>query len=129
MGVNIKGGNNSSGLANVSATNELQVVTPQTEENAGFVQVSAEVDSGDVLGYRTTLPLEISDDYRVRVGQDQTLFNLSFEGTNIATGHIQQNTNAYTIAQANGFLVLNNASTLAAASVAAVRSYRMFPLW
>ena len=129
MGVNIKGGNNLSGLANVSATNELQVVTPQTEENAGFVQVSAEVDSGDVLGYRTTLPLEISDDYRVRVGQDQTLFNLSFEGTNIATGHIQQNTTTYTVAQANGFLVLNSSTTFAASSVAAVRSYRMFPLW
>lgn len=80
MGVNIKGGNNTTGLANVSSTYELQVVTPQTEADAGFVQISTEMDAGDVLGTRTVVPPECSDDYRLRVGLDQTLFNASFEG-------------------------------------------------
>ena len=130
MGVNIKGGNSSAGLANVTGTYELQVVTPQTEANAGFVQLSAEIDAGDVTGTRTTLPLEVSDDYRTRVGVDQTLFNLAFEGSNFATGHFQQGTTTYTITQAStGFIVLNGASTFAASSVATIRTYRMFPLF
>ena len=72
MGVNIKGGSNTTGLANVSDTYELQVVTPQTEINAGFVQLSTEVDAGDVTGTRTVVPPECSDDYRLRIGMDQT---------------------------------------------------------
>ena len=57
MGVNVKGGNNSAGLANVSSTYELQVTTPQEQAQAGFVQMSAEVDDGTVLGTRTNLAL------------------------------------------------------------------------
>jgi hypothetical protein len=129
MGVNIKGGNNSSGLANVSATNELQVVTPQTEENAGFVQVSAEVDSGDVLGYRTTLPLEISDDYRVRVGQDQTMFNTAFEGTNVNTGVFQQIAATATVTQASGFMTVNGGSSTTSGQGNYIRTYRHFPTY
>jgi hypothetical protein len=129
MGVNIKGGNNSSGLANVSVTNELQVVTPQTEENAGFVQVSAEVDSGDVLGYRTTLPLEISDDYRVRVGLDQTMFNTAFEGTNVNTGVFQQILSTATVTQASGFMTVNGGSSTTSGQGNYIRTYRHFPTY
>jgi hypothetical protein len=129
MGVNIKGGNNSSGLANVSATNELQVVTPQTEENAGFVQVSAEVDSGDVLGYRTTLPLEISDDYRVRVGLDQAMFNTAFEGTNVNTGVFQQILATATVTQLGGFMIVNGGSSSTSGQGNYIRTYRHFPTY
>lgn len=127
MGVQIKNGNNSSGLANVSATYELQVVTPQTEENAGFVQISSEVDSGTVLGTRTVLPLEISDDYRVRVGVDQTLFNMSFEGTIVPTGHFQQVVATATVTQASGFMTVNGGSSTTSGQGVYIRTYRHFP--
>lgn len=129
MGVNIKGGNNSAGLANVSGTYELQVTTPQTEENAGFVQVSSEVDAGDVLGYRTTLPLEISDDYRVRVGQDQTLFNTGFEGTTVWTNVFQQIAATATVTQLGGFMIVNGGSSVTSGQGNYIRSYRHFPTY
>jgi hypothetical protein len=129
MGVNIKGGNNSAGLANVTGTYDLQVVTPTTVDAAGFAHMSAQNDDGTVTGSVTTIPAEISDDYRLRVGQDQTMFNLAFEGTNQATGHLQFNTTTFTIAQTSGFVSLNNAATLVASSVAHVKTYRMFPLY
>jgi hypothetical protein len=127
MGVNIKGGNNSAGLANVSSNYELQVVTPQTEADAGFVQISTEMDAGDVLGTRTVVPPECSDDYRLRVGLDQTLFNASFEGTTFLTTTYSQLLTSATIAQANGFLTLNNGSSTTSGHVAYVRTYRHFP--
>lgn len=127
MGVNIKGGNSGAGLANVSATYELNVVTPQTEANAGFVQVSAEVDSGDVLGERTVLPLEISDDYRVRVGQDQTIFNLTFEGVNIPTAQITQILSTMTAGIGSNFLTVNSGSSVTTGQGNYCRTTRNFP--
>lgn len=128
MGVQIKSGNNSAGLANVSATYEIQAVTPQVEENAGFVQVSAEVDPGDVLGTRTVLPLEISDDYRVRVGQDQTMFNMSFEGSTVPTAHFQQViATGMAVAVASGFMTINSGALTTSGAANYTRTYRHFP--
>ena len=127
MGVNIKGGNNSVGLANVSSNYELQVVTPQTEADAGFVQISTEMDAGDVLGTRTVVPPECSDDYRLRVGLDQTLFNASFEGTTLLTTLYNQLLTTQTTGQANGFLTLNNTPHTTTTTAAYVRTHRHFP--
>jgi hypothetical protein len=127
MGVNIKGGNNSAGLANVSSTYELQVVTPQTETDAGFVQLSTEVDAGDVTGYRSVLALEASDDYRLRVGVDQTVFNASFEGTTLLTTTWSQLLTTATTAQASNFMTLNSTPSTASGAAAYVRTWRHFP--
>ena len=129
MGVNIKGGNNSVGLANVTGTYELQVTTPQTEANAGFVQLSAEIDAGDVTGTRTTLPLEVSDDYRLRVGLDQTVFNTGFEGATVRTDLWNQSLSTMTVAQASGYFSLNNGNATANGNYAIVTSRRMVPMF
>lgn len=127
MGVNVKGGNNSAGIANVSSTYDLNVVTPMVEIDGGFVQVSAEVDAGNVLGTRTVRAMEISDDYRVRVGMDQTLLNIGFEGTIISQAVFQQGSATMTTVQASGFLGLNAGNATATGNQAHVRSYRHFP--
>jgi hypothetical protein len=127
MGVNIKSGNNSAGLANVSSTYELQVTTPQNQDNAGFVQLSSEVDDGTVLGTRTNHALEVSDDYRLRVGVDQTMFNMSFEGTTVPTGHFQQVLATATVTQLGGFLIVNGGSSTTSGQGAYIRTYRHFP--
>ena len=127
MGVNIKGGNNSTGLANVSSTYELNVVTPLNEVDAGFVQLSTEVDAGDVTGSRTVLALEASDDYRLRIGIDQTVFNATFEGTTILTTQWNQLLTTATTAQATGFMTLNSTPSTGSGAAAYVRTHRHFP--
>jgi hypothetical protein len=124
---NISGGSNTANKANVDTNYNLNVTTPQTEVQAGFVQISSEVDAGNVLGTRTVRAAEVSHDYRVRVGSDSPLFNMSFEGTNIAQAHIQQATATHTIAQSGGYLVLNSGTSTAVGS-SSVRTYRTFPL-
>ena len=128
MGVNIKGGNNSAGLANVSSTYELNVVTPQTEENAGFVQISTESDSGTVLVNRKVIPPESSDDYRLRVGMDSILFNYTFEGAVFSTAAFTQATSGITAAQASGFLTLNSGNSVAASQFYVVTTKRTFSI-
>jgi len=124
----ISTGSSTAGKANVDANFNINVVTPQAEEQAGFVQMSSEVDAGDVMGARTVRAVEVSHDYRLRVGSDQPLFNLSFEGTTIAQAHLQQNLTTMTAAQASGFLSLNSGNATASGNAANVRTYRCFPL-
>lgn len=131
MGIKLQGGNSSTNLANINSRNELSVVTPQalTGVCAGFAQFSTEVDAGDIIGRRTVVA-ESSDDYRLRAGVDQTIFNATFEGTTILT--TQWNALATTTAaiQNNGFYILNSsvaANMVASGSAVYVRSWRLFP--
>jgi len=127
MGVNIKSGNNAAGVANVSSTHELLVTTPQEQSQAGFVQLSSEVDDGTVTGQRTLLALEASDDYRLRVGLDQTMFNATFEGTNFPYGQWQVLATTQTVTQASQFLQINAGAGVANTTSAYCRTLRHFP--
>jgi len=125
---NITGGSNTANKVNVDTNYNLNVVTPQNETQAGFVQISSEVDAGAVLGTRSVRAVEVSHDYRLRVGSDSPLFNLSFEGANIATALIQQNLITMTVAQASGYITLNSGNITTSGNAATIRTYRSFPL-
>lgn len=125
----ISTGSSTAGKANVDANHNLNVNTPTTESQAGFVTLSSEIDAGDVTGARSQKALEVSDDYRLRVGTDVPMFNLSFEGTTIARDRIQQNDSVATAAQANGFLSLNSGNATTSGNAVNVRTYRTFPLF
>lgn len=128
MAVRITGGSSTSNQANVTSTFDLQVRTPQTEENAGFAQLSSEVDAGLVTGTRTVIAPEATDDYRLRVGLDCPFFNHSFEGTIVATDRFAQSLSTMTVAQASGFLSLNSGNATANGNYAIVSTRRSFPI-
>tara|TARA_R110002126_G_scaffold46115_3_gene130068 strand:- start:2981 stop:4483 length:1503 start_codon:yes stop_codon:yes gene_type:complete len=128
MGIKLQGGNSSSNLANVNSLQKLEVVMPMTGiTGAGFVQLSSQVDAGDDTGYRTVLPLEASDDYRLRVGRDQTLFNATFEGTVVATNLWFNSSTTFTNAQVNGYWIANSASVNTSSATSYLRTWRHFP--
>lgn len=129
MAVNIAGGGSTVNKVNVTANYELNVVTPQTEENAGFVQVSSEIDAGGVLLSRKVLPMEISDDYRVRVGLDQSIFNCSFEGAISPTHTLSIPALTMSTSQSSNFLQLNWANTTTAGTYINVITRRSFTLF
>ena len=74
----IDSGSSTAGKANVSATYDLQVVTPQDPANAGVVVVYNENDDGTFSGVPYRKSGEISPDYRQRVGLDSELFCYNF---------------------------------------------------
>lgn len=121
-------GTSTAGKANVDSNFNLQVNTPVTEGQAGFVALSSEVDAGSITGIRTQRALEVSPDYRLRVGTDTLLFTTNFEGTNIARDKIQQNDTTATAAQASGFLSLNSGGSITINQGCNIRTYRTFPV-
>ncbi len=126
-------GSSAAGKANVGnntdAAYALSVNTPAEEASSGFVSLSSEIDDGTVTGSRYMKALELSEDFRLRVGIDVTMFNLDFAGTTIPQAHIQQNLTTMTAAQASGFLSLNSGNATASGNAANVRSYRTFPVY
>lgn len=127
MAVNIAG-SATAGNANVT-NNHLQVVNPLTEADAGFVTLSSEVDSGSITTERLQRALEVSPDFRLRVGSDTTLFNLSFEGTNQPQALLQTAVATMSISQASGFYILNNTNQTTTGIHAITRTYRCFPVF
>ena len=128
MGIKLQGGNNSSNLANVNSLQELSVTTPVTGLTAaGFVQMSTESDLGDSTGYRSVLALDASDDYRVRVGVDQTLFTATFEGTVVLTTQWVNTSSIASSTQVSGFFTGNSGGTSTANGYIFLRTWRQFP--
>lgn len=111
------------------ANGNAKINMPLELTEAGYAALAAEVDDGVVTGARSLKQIEATEDYRTRVAVDQSLFNLSFEGTTIAQGYIQQNLTSFTVAQASGFIVLNNGNSVTTAQGGNIRTYRTFPLF
>jgi hypothetical protein len=124
----ISTGGSVAGKANVDATFNLNVNTPVDEGAAGFVALSSEVDCGDVLGTRTQRALEVSDDYRLRVGVDTMWLNKSFASAILDPAFVQVAT-TMTYAQASGFGVLNSANAVANGNTINLSTKKSFPLF
>ena len=73
----------SGNLLDVNSSNEAKVALTTAEASAGFVSLASEIDDGTVRGSRYVKALELSEDYRLRVGVDSIVFHHSFEGTDI----------------------------------------------
>lgn len=128
MATKISGGNSTAGLVNVNSNHEMEVCTPLVIENAGFTHLATEGDDGTVTGSRSTIAIEGTEDSRLRVGLDTTIFNISFEGTNVPTAHLTQTvTGGGTIAQSSGLISIAGSTTTGQA--ATLRSLRTFPLF
>jgi hypothetical protein len=128
-GIVVGNGTAASAEATVDTNGDLHVRTPQTQSKAGFSQLSCEIDSGSITASRYVKALEASSDFRLRVGMDQPLFSLGFEGTIQARDRYQQTDNTMTCAQASGFLTLNSAASAVTTINTRIQTYRMFPLF
>lgn len=129
MATKIQTGNSTVGLANVDANFNLQVNIPMIAENAGFVTMSADNDTGSVTGTRYVLSPEVSGDYRLRTGVDQMLFNELFPSSALNTGLWTSPVTTMTLTVAGGFANLNAASSVAISAVARLSTYRSFPCY
>lgn len=127
-GIKIANGTAASAEVTVDTNGDAHVRTPITETLAGFVQLSGESDAGSLTGARLVRALDVSQDYRARVGMDTPLFSQAFEGTVVAQDRLQQAVSTMTITQASGFLILNTALATANTNAAQVRTYRTFTL-
>lgn len=115
-------------LPSTPADGALLVNPPIDPADSGFVVLAAESDAGSVTGERVVRSLDISRDYRTRIGMDSLLFNAKFPGAAIDTGRWSQILSTMTATVAGGFLTLNAGLSTATGVYAMVRSYRCFPV-
>lgn len=128
MSIIIKGGA-SGDLVSVDTNKNLNVNLPLSAETAGFASMLAENDSGEVTGTRYVNAVEVSADFRVRTGIDQTVFNELFPGSAVNTGLWSTPVTTQTLTIGGGFANLNAASSIAINAVSRLTTYRSFPCY
>ena len=111
----------------VDANKNAYVNMPMVSTQGGFAAMASEVDAGTVTGSRYMKELEATDDYRLRVGVDQILFNDNFVGAAVNTTLWSTALNVMTSTVTGGFNSLNAGLKTAAGSYAILRTYRHFP--
>lgn len=113
----------------VKPSNPVDVDGSLHIEEVGSVRLQAESDAGTVTGVSLLKALEVSSDYRLRVGVDQTVFNELFPGAVLNTTLWNAPTTTMTLTVAGGFANLNAGSSLAINAVARLTSGRHFPCY
>jgi hypothetical protein len=112
--------------AEVDVNNNLKTNLPTTESQAGFVCASAENDTGSITGARYIKSMEVTDDFRLRTGQDNVNFATSFPGAAIDTSLWNTTLTTMTNTVGSGFSSLNAALSVATSAVAIQRTYKQF---
>jgi hypothetical protein len=120
-------GNTSGNVAEVDANNNLKITGPITEVQAGFAALSSEVDAGTVTGTRTTKALELSEDFRLKVGTDQYAFYDNFSASTSENRYSWTSVvTTMTTGVTNGFQILNAGSSVASGAVARFQTWQSF---
>lgn len=127
-------GKDTGNVAEVSALNELKIISPGTLNGDGNPSIVGnystgifEADAGTVTGAPTQKQGDISANYRQRVGIDSLQFNEQFNGTALNSTLWSSNLTTFTTSVTGGFLTLNASTLTTANAVARVSSYRGFP--
>lgn len=126
MSVRLKGTTN---LQEIDSNGNAFVNMPMTEIQAGFSAMIAENDAGDITTTRLTRAVEVSEDYRLRVGTDSMVFNETFPAAALNTAIWQNPNTTMTTTVINGFATLNAGLSVALNAVAQLRTYRHFPCY
>jgi len=129
MGLVISNGVAANQEATFNTSGEQAVTLTQAIARAGFSAAVAENDDGTVTGSRYLRNMEVSEDFRLRVGMDTSLFQLSFEGSVIASDRVAQAVSTQTISQTNNFLTLNSGVSTVSGGYSIMNTYRSFPLY
>jgi len=101
---------------------------PSTLGEAGYNATAAEVHDGVTGSARLLRPIDVSPDFRLRVGTDSLLWQDTFSHGVFNTSTYAGVTSTMTIALSGGRLVLNSGNATAASNVARVQTFRTFPI-
>jgi hypothetical protein len=134
MSVIVQGG--TSGVkADVDANKNLLVNTPTSVLQTGHVAIAAEADPGTIAMGPTGLlgrqikDLDVSQDYRLRVGIDTALFYEDFQGSQINVQLWTYPSTTATFAIGGGVVSFNSGNSVAASAVTRLSSWRTFPFY
>lgn len=113
----------------VNSDKEQLVALNQDPHKAGVVVLAAELNDGSVTGNREILPLGVSLENRLAVGQDALCFNDQFNYSAQDTSNYRYPVTTQTISHSNGYIILNSGLTTGTNTNSAIQTYRSFPLF
>lgn len=113
----------------VKLANPLETNGTEHINEVGSVRLHAESDSGTITGKAKLNALEVSADYRLRVGLDHSIFNELFPGAALNSALWTAPVTTMTLTIAGGFANLNAGASIASAGVARLTTYRNFPCY
>lgn len=106
------------------------IVSPEaTQARAGFSGSMGIVDPGTVVTGGIRREIDVSGDFRQRVGTDTVFWQDVFQYTTINASAYAVVTSTMTITQANGFLNLNAGAAVATGNHVVLRTWRTFPIF
>jgi hypothetical protein len=113
----------------IKPANPVDVDGSEHFQEVGSFRMQAESDAGTVTGTPLLRALEVSSDYRLRVGTDQSAFNELFPGAVLNSALWTAPVTTMTATVAGGFVNLNAGASLAINAVARLSTYRSFPCY
>lgn len=128
MSVILKSGSSAT-LADVDANKNLKVITPLAADDAGVAIGAGEWHDGLAGVAKLARPHDVTPDFRLRVGLDQSLHQDNFNHVIFNTSVYQGVTATMTIVLAGNYMSLNDGSSVASGAVARVQTYRHFPMY
>ena len=111
-----------------NADNALLVTQEATLARAGYQATMSIVDPGTVVADGIRREIDVSSDFRQRVGTDTALWQDVFQYTTINASAYAVVTSTMTITQANGLLNLNAGAAIATGNHVVLRTWRTFPV-
>jgi len=120
---------NSANQAEVKLANPVEINGDQNTDKVGSVRLMGELDAGTITGEAKLKALEVTSDYRLRVGLDQTVFNEVFPGSTVNSTIWTAPATTATITVAGGFANLNAGASVAINAVARLQTWRHFPCY
>jgi hypothetical protein len=127
MAIDVKGFN---GIpVNSTPDNELMVALPKDIDKVGSVGIVAEVHDGSVGVDRIVRPIDISADYRLRVGQDSLVYSDNFSHTVLNTSKYKTTTSTMTAVPSNNTMMINAGGSVTAGHYAIFQTFGYFQLY
>lgn len=121
-------GNTSGNVLEIDSSNRAKVAIMSDKATAGFAAPFGLVDDGTVVSGGIRREIDVSSDYRQRVGTDTALWQDIFQYTTINASFYSVTTSTMTITQANGLLNLNAGAATATGNHVVLRTWRTFPI-
>lgn len=128
MSINIKG-YPSGNVADVDSNHAMLVNLSKALSEAGYSISSGEPHDGATGAPRLIRAVDLSPDFRTRVGVDSLLWHDVFNHTQLNLSKYLGAETTMTKALAGGRLSFNNGNSLAAGAVARVQTFRTFTLY
>lgn len=128
MSVQIIDNSGTVGGVAVNTDHEIAVAPTTDFEKAGIVGIAYETNAGGEGIGRKVIPADGSNDFRLRVGIDSTLWRDTFSHTVVNTSKYQVINTTMTNTLSGGRWILNNGASVASAVGTIVKSYMSFAL-